>query len=204
MMFTRASQLASLLLATCLLAAGCARSGNSLALSPLARTYEPPSVWEEADWSASEEEHRGPAAYFIDRGADFLDIFELGAGIGLILHAEAHVSLLRVGAGAGYAPSAILNPEGVGSRRSGLYGRGVAEASPGVALGGIFYRDLNDKEPFAPDPLPLDERDPFSTGVSVGALFLSIQAALHPLEIFDWLAGWIGFDPSWDDQGSFA
>jgi hypothetical protein len=191
------SAVVSLFISSALLS-GCA---GSRAPSPTSGETSAASV------SPSREEPSAVARYTYNRFADFFDIIELGAGVGLAVRAEAHVTqYARLGAGLGLLATLVLNPEG--TRNHGYHSQFFLELPVGLANqntswpNSVIYLKHNVKEGPGYDPgeaFEPSDYDPWSIGASASLLLVGVQASVYPVELLDWLVGWAGYDLTGDD-----
>jgi hypothetical protein len=162
--------------------------------------------------------HKRALFYFVNRIFDFFDIFTINAGIGPAAHAEVHLTNGgRFGVGGAYLASFGLSEA---PREWGFFGRGVGELAVGPIQGGVVHyeqylasgEDYDEaygslvEEPFSLDVrAPSDQlfrkkRDYWSVGFSLGVLMVGGQFEMHPVQFFDWMAGWVLCDPLQDDK----
>ena len=164
---------------------------------------------------------RDVGGWFTARGADFMDIFGLrigvGIGLGAYVRATEWVQLGMMWRG----PSETSLVGASGSvRTEGFKVRGVPCAMFGTIgrYGGLWseyshevmlpaYTNRRDvvppikREAFAgvvpPDGLADDWEASFGAGVH--AVVVGLEAEVRPLQLLDFLAGLLGYDPSGDD-----
>lgn len=146
--------------------------------------------------------------YFLNRLLDTIDMVTLNVGVGPALHAEAHITnAARLGVGGAYLASVGT---GAAPREAGFFGRGVGELSifPWHAQRLHWDEYLSTGTSFdsqkvglvSPTELLYRRKSDFwSVGASVGVLLVGGQIEIHPLQIADWLAGWVTIDFLHDD-----
>jgi hypothetical protein len=146
--------------------------------------------------------------YFLNRVLDTVDILTVNVGVGPALHAEAHATnFVRLGAGGAYLASLGT---GAAPREAGFFGRGIGEftllnwsakrvhydeylsTGKDYDLTSVEFRDPTQQ-------LYRKKEDFWSVGGSLGLLIVGGQLEVHPVQIADWLTGWVGIDFLNDD-----
>lgn len=155
---------------------------------------------------------RSPAArvllYPVDRVLDLTDLVSADLGFGLGLLANVHATrALQVGAG-------FSGKAGVGWHRHRSLGMqteteagivlpavgtqafaGARAGTSGILTGSDGMAGLHRPS----DDLYADYRDYWALGASATAVVIAVSADLHPVQVLDFLAGFVGLDPGRDD-----
>ncbi len=146
--------------------------------------------------------------YVPDRLLDLLDVISFDAHVGPGIFVDAHgTHALQASAGARSAVGAGLSR----GRMLGVHARqetGVAVLAMGARTGGIAVAGTAGArahqasvagihDPY--DGYYQEHADYWSVGASATVLLAGGGAELHPVQLLDFLAGWIGLDPLDDD-----
>jgi hypothetical protein len=142
--------------------------------------------------------------YISDRGKDFLDCFQVNAGPSLGVVAHVKVTSLGGLHTVGFAKNIKF---GTAGRFVGTWKE--MEGGLPLAVGG---REVIQSKPDGPDDL-LNEQSflgvvvrganmPHILDIGVGATagLVSARITLSPLQFLDFVIGWSGLDPAWDDH----
>jgi hypothetical protein len=149
--------------------------------------------------------------YLPDRILDALDTFSFDLHLGLGLWVDVHATrALQVGlggrtvAGVGWHANRSLGLQtqsqaGVNFLAFGAEGYSAMH----VGTSGVRAGTWSESGLHAPSsPLYQDYKDYWAVGASATALFVGVDADVHLMQVYDFLAGWFLFDPLNDDFAS--
>ena len=158
---------------------------------------------------------RDTRSWFEARGADLMDTFgvrlAVGAGLGAYVRVTEYAQFGGMMRGPGEAT--LPRPEGATVRSVpcfmvgtiGRYGGAWFDSTREFMLPGWSSRDSDalyiEREIIAGYVSPYGRRDDWrgSVGAGLHVLLVGAEAEIRPWEIYDFLAGLVGYDPSGDD-----
>ncbi|MEI7851179.1 MAG: hypothetical protein WCH86_05040 [Kiritimatiellales bacterium] len=141
------------------------------------------------------------ACYPVNRGGDFMDMLSLQFGFGFGLHANAHATrAAQVGFG-----GAAVSRFGFDGRQGGLCNESKAEFSL-LPFTMETFRRSNAFGGFTDYSIPEDSatlyrlhRDYTGVGAEATAGIVNVGGEIHPVEVLDFVVGFLGLDLSSDD-----